>query len=626
MEAPVDQMTVDATGGGAATSEVHTQGTIVESAGDRASVKKVFVAVHGVGDQYTYATIQSVVNQVCTYYDRPAAVPLGSFHTGDNPFSLVPPYERDPFEQFSFAEVYWAEIPRTLVKDKHKLEETKQWARTLVERLRLRWKQRGYSDRCRDEDFALIGQVLSEMIQTVAVLDRLTFLASRAGLFSFDLKPLLDDYVGDVQIVAEFASERKAILAAFESIMTRVHRDFPQADIHVVAHSEGTVVAFLGLIKAFRDPSRPSWAKRVRGLMTIGSPIDKHLLLWPSLFATGNAAADAPAWTPDQPIAWRNYYDHGDPVGFELNDARVWLHDNGWDGERQVFEFGNEHDIGFSRYPLPGAAHVAYWKDPAVFGHFIATVVNKGEKNPPKAQKYQTPPGSIWWKQAVSYVLPYAAVTALLAVAAYVLFRSLLGVVDPEDTNRDSFGDIARSVLGMTAIMLGITIAARVPRLTRDPFWRVGALAAGVLGGGLYWWFVSADVLGRQILQGVGVPLIAALLILVVYGLGMWFPSWGIAPLVVLGTVAAAGVSGYYIAKVNEPGPLWPLVLAILGYLYLWWVAALFFDLAFVWHRYIRYSKALAMMDYVLGGKAPPTIGRGRESTPAEGARHLQVS
>ena len=52
--------------------------------------------------------------------------------------------------------------------------------------------------------------------------------------------------------------------------------------------------------------------------MTIGSPIDKHLVLSPELFGEG-----APLQSPDRPIDWRNYYDEGDPVGFALDDARA---------------------------------------------------------------------------------------------------------------------------------------------------------------------------------------------------------------------------------------------------------------------------------------------------------------
>ncbi|HEV7802908.1 MAG TPA: hypothetical protein VGP15_17660, partial [Burkholderiales bacterium] len=36
--------------------------------------------------------------------------------------------------------------------------------------------------------------------------------------------------------------------------------------------------------------------------------------------------------------------------------------------------------------------------------------------------------------------------------------------------------------------------------------------------------------------------------------------------------------------------PVWPVLLAGALYLYLWWLATLVFDLAFVWQRYVRGS------------------------------------
>jgi hypothetical protein len=36
--------------------------------------------------------------------------------------------------------------------------------------------------------------------------------------------------------------------------------------------------------------------------------------------------------------------------------------------------------------------------------------------------------------------------------------------------------------------------------------------------------------------------------------------------------------------------PAWPVILAGVAFLYFWWLATLVFDLAFVWHRYIRHS------------------------------------
>jgi hypothetical protein len=41
--------------------------------------------------------------------------------------------------------------------------------------------------------------------------------------------------------------------------------------------------------------------------------------------------------------------------------------------------------------------------------------------------------------------------------------------------------------------------------------------------------------------------------------------------------------------------------LATAAFLYLWWLAALTFDLVFVWHLHIRQARALARMDEIIG-------------------------
>ena len=42
--------------------------------------KKIIVAVHGIGGQFTYATIQTVAYQFCGFHRAPAGIPLGGFH------------------------------------------------------------------------------------------------------------------------------------------------------------------------------------------------------------------------------------------------------------------------------------------------------------------------------------------------------------------------------------------------------------------------------------------------------------------------------------------------------------------------------------------------------------------
>ena len=64
-------------GTGEGGKEVVTTETMTQ-APSNTTVQKVIVAVHGIGDQYSYATIQSVVNQFCEFYGQPAAVRPGT--------------------------------------------------------------------------------------------------------------------------------------------------------------------------------------------------------------------------------------------------------------------------------------------------------------------------------------------------------------------------------------------------------------------------------------------------------------------------------------------------------------------------------------------------------------------
>ena len=45
-------------------------------------VTKVLVAIHGIGSQTAYATVQSVAAQLGNYYDIGAPIPLGRFYKG----------------------------------------------------------------------------------------------------------------------------------------------------------------------------------------------------------------------------------------------------------------------------------------------------------------------------------------------------------------------------------------------------------------------------------------------------------------------------------------------------------------------------------------------------------------
>ncbi len=612
-------------------------------------IDKLVVAIHGIGDQYRQATIQSVVTRFGYHFNFPATVPLGSFYslTGQvNAFTLKPlPDEQATLASIGFVEAYWADIPRRVQRRGYIIQESKAWARTIVERVRARYGEAAHQEfGFTKEDFRAASTVLEEMIDTIAVLGNLLFLAEKAGVLQFDLDTMLTSYLGDVQIVADFANYRAKILAQFNEVLGPVFDELkPQQtapDIYIIAHSEGTVVAFMALLQALgkqtSEEGRPAWVDHVRGFMTIGSPIDKHIILWPSIWE----AMQTPGRKPEAGrIKWRNYYDYGDPVGFELDTTRAWMHEHGWDS----FEFRNQDraagiqdDFGFSRYFLPGAAHNDYWTDPDVFGHFLQTVI---KLEPSKGVgDFQQPPADRPLAKVVSYVLPYGLTVAILAAGVYLMFKGLRGFLtnDSLRTSRQAaedcllvvwtrsdngphapplgkLFDVMFNVAGITSLLAGMTLAARIPRLTRSRYWEKMAAALFVVGAGFYVLLVDAprrswlgfhavdkDFLAKAAWLPTGITLtVAAVICLVAVKGGRmrlrpkvqpWFH--GMRPLLVPGIVIVAAIVIFRLASADKgtAAPLWPLLLGGAAFAYLWWLAALIFDLVFVWHRYIRHA------------------------------------
>jgi hypothetical protein len=94
----------------------------------------------------------------------------------------------------------------------------------------------------------------------------------------------------------------------------------------------------------------PEWLGVVKGFVTLGSPIDKHNLIWGE-----NFPADIPKEQAEK-IKWWNFWDYSDPVGHSLDGIFGG-------GNRENNQFRRIFDAGYWRYPIPGKAHVDYWKD-----------------------------------------------------------------------------------------------------------------------------------------------------------------------------------------------------------------------------------------------------------------------
>ncbi len=588
----------------------------IQPIGDPA-VKKIVVAIHGIGDQYRYATARSVINIFSHCFDQAAAVPLGSFYGVDSvvqTFRLKPPPEVKPgIADIGFVEIYWADIPRRVQRRGYTIEETKAWARTVVERVRARYAD-DLTGLMKKEDYASAAAVIEDLIDGVEVLGNLFFLAGKAGLFHFDFHQMLTAYAGDVQIVADFANYREKICHHFRKILDEVHNKNKEADIYIVAHSEGTVVALMVLLKALCARTRnlpppeppPSWIGKVRGLMTIGSPIDKHLMFWIEMWDPVETpdATRAPK-DPKNRIAWRNYYDYADPVGFRLDAARDWFEDHGWD---KFFEFEGKHDFGFARYFLAGKAHNDYWSDPCVFGHFIRDVLRLSPDL--DGERFDRPPPNRRSARFSSYFTPYFLVILILCSAIYIFYT----VPDAELGNLESWSKIISHVSGLCCLLLGTTVASRIFCLTRHTWWKWFAVCVFTVLTSLYvLLFYLRQEFGTA--REIGVSAIISLAFASVV-CSVWadrhkislrkYPllrlfARGMRPLLIVGGLATAAlvVTRIFVATgppprdpptLHAPTSVWPLALAGAVFIYLWWLAALLFDLGFIWHRYVRHS------------------------------------
>ena len=650
---------------------------------------KIIIAIHGIGRQQRSSTIRSVAMRFGDHKPPPLPLmPLGFFHVGVADkvhVSRLEVSDDHRLRRIGFAEVFWADIPGEVVKANDTLEEAKAWGASVVSRAHamyqkeLKAKIEAKTAELGTNDFRLAAGVVDEIIETIAVLENLLTVVGKMGVFKFDLAPLLRDYIGDVQIVTEFKHYQQKIVSRLHDAIDQISKRYIETssgkplEIYIVAHSEGTVVAFLGLLKALSghsifDPAKnaedipPTWIGYVRGFMTIGSPIDKHLLLWPKMWQgmkleSSRDAAEVVFKDEQsqvrlrlpQPIKWRNYYDFADPIGFELDTARKFLKKD--ENKCVAFDFEKRHDRGFSRYWLPGKAHNDYWGDAEVFGHFIDDVVM-----PPEAGSApSSAPASSWLRGVISTAIPYLVAFALHLAGVFLLFKAVTDYLIADS----KVGGPPPAILGQEVFLLGtllfgITVAARLPRLVKTVGlrWHGIALVAFLFAAWLNWKYLPIDlanflaqpmlarslrVLGElgeiDLVNFLAQPMLGlnwgsipesvtqfltslmarlneigeavrrrpgVLALLLVAGLialsGWWMPRrprWARRSLIGIGALAVVLMLVGHMTDTHSTKPIWPVILAGMAFLYLWWLGILVFDLAFIWHRYIRFSVAV---------------------------------
>ena len=124
------------------------------------------------------------------------------------------------------------------------------------------------------------------------------------------------------------------------------------------------------------------WRHAVKEFITLGSPIDKlHALWYQNYLHMGfHGSKQIPAtWAsdwiepPQHKITHFNLCDEQDPVGHHLDLAQSTVN------YKEVFDTTTipvaYRDITFRRYPVPGLAHVEYWRDRHLFEGIVYHVM-----------------------------------------------------------------------------------------------------------------------------------------------------------------------------------------------------------------------------------------------------------
>jgi hypothetical protein len=375
-----------------------TAGDQGESPGHTAAQSSVHyvIVVHGVGEQRQDETVQSAIQRFAEARSGTGlSVPpftLGMLRAqsewaGYIELDGIPQNDQkparpfvgrpslNPGENLRFVDLHWADL---MQREYPSLgEPVGKWGNAIIKRL---------------QATDVNGQRKSRWMQTVlwCALDNLRLLELLFRLRYPVAKTLIfDQFLGDVQLYGESPQLRGQAVARFHEVLGRLHeshfREFgaqcPPA-YSIIAHSLGTMMSLEALLYAHgtdapatRLPGygQPPWAipsvewsPYVRSFVTLGSPIDKFLMMW---------WLNYDHWIHGErfvregtPIRHFNYCDEQDPIGHRLDFLETVP------AYQRVFE--QVEDVVYYRYPWPGKAHVDYWTDGDLFRRILEQAID----------------------------------------------------------------------------------------------------------------------------------------------------------------------------------------------------------------------------------------------------------
>lgn len=363
---------------------------------------KHLVIVHGIGDQAPNETALNFINQFIR------SLPYGEgYHVKvENMLEKIDEIKPDdadtrknkPRRSFTpanfiftdekmkikhvigFSEVFWKHIPDGYLEKNEGSPPIPifTWAHSI----NTRFLERG-------GNYHRAKEAITNIEKMLGLLDKISSIYKKSS----ELKEILNKFLGDVQFYTESKDIREEINQRFLDVLGRINSfssgikekmgidAFESNEIYVIAHSEGTVVSYNSMVQAEKarqnNASGYDWLKQVKGFVTMGSPIDKHYTIWKNRFEQNHVNEE---W--GEKIPWFNYWDYSDPVAYGMKvlyepSEVIWPPQQEEKTDAQKM-FDLKYDTGFTRYSIPGAAHVAYWNDTAIYEDIINRVMNLG--------------------------------------------------------------------------------------------------------------------------------------------------------------------------------------------------------------------------------------------------------
>jgi hypothetical protein len=391
---------------------------------------KHLVIVHGIGDQQSNETVINFMNEFVRAMP-PVVRDTVDIHNLVEQHDVAMDVERPAYlvlqdqgqgHVIAFSEVFWQPVTNEYLKVHHQPPiPIFPWAHSINTRL-----FKG------GQDFRTAREAIDNLETMLNLFKRLATIYKKSGV----LATILEKFLGDVEMYVESDSLRGKIndrffqiLESDQAVADEVLRQLTQMgqldqtkwdshEVYVVAHSEGTVVSYNCLVQAASDregnPSVREWLLRVRGLVTLGSPLDKHYGIWNNRFVT-----DQLKTTSLNPrIRWFNYWDRSDPVGYGLAKLRPK------DPSSDAFKmFDVQFDRTFARYPIPGMAHVEYWTDQDIHLDILQKAMGIGGPRPQEISSRWW--GHEWLMRTVEVAAYCIGRAATLAAMLFFLMRLL---------------------------------------------------------------------------------------------------------------------------------------------------------------------------------------------------------